>query len=50
MQLSVGICVFCYLAVIANAQFMNPKDIMVDEEQAPIGESAYSTVSLLLFC
>ena len=41
MQIHLRICVLCYLAVIVSAQFMNPKDVMVDEKAAPIGESVH---------
>ena len=43
MQLNIGICVLCYLVVTASAQFMDPRDVMVDEQQAPIGESVCIT-------
>jgi len=40
MKLNVGVCVICCLAAFARGQipFMNPKDLVIDDELIPTGE------------
>lgn len=53
MRLIIGVYLLCLLANIANAQrFVNPRDIMVDGEEAPTCEyirrsQSFSDVLLL---